>query len=366
MADTDAQMADPSTALSEWQNALANALTAAAAWKQDLARAVAPFQTADDPAGPGLDDALTDAEAQLSGILDKLDHACRTLMERYETIMSGQTGDDLKRLQWQRAEQARTHRTQQAKLSDDGQAAIVAARAAAARALFEAATQEWDQPRACRSCGAPIVVGAVWEPTTFTCGSCGEKTTYEPAPSTERFYDGPSLEAICAEQALDDWRAMRDAERQYNALAHPLPADFEAFEASATQWATTTARLHSELHPAWDHQRAAEATRKRASDTLGAATSSDANSARQRFAEGATVAAGGDLTKLMQWAQSHHEVAGMADLVADLAVCIHEHGDRTTAWQVIALQHHVQRETRERDAWMRERLEALDAELALR
>ena len=56
MADTDAEMADPSSALSEWQNALANALTATAAWKQDLARAVAPFQTADDPAGPGLDD----------------------------------------------------------------------------------------------------------------------------------------------------------------------------------------------------------------------------------------------------------------------------------------------------------------------
>ena len=78
------------------------------------------------------------------------------------------------------------------------------------------------------------------------------------------------------------------------------------------------------------------------------------------------MAAGGDLTKLMQWAQSHHDVAGMVDLVAELAVCIHEHGDRTTAWQVIALQHHVQREAGERDAWMRERLEALDAELALR
>ena len=126
MADTDAQMADPSTALSEWQNALADALAATAAWKQDLARAVAPFQTADDPAGPGLDDALTDAEAQLSEILNKLEIACQTLMESYETTMSGQTGDDLKRLQWQRAEQARTHRIQQAKLSDDGQAAVVA------------------------------------------------------------------------------------------------------------------------------------------------------------------------------------------------------------------------------------------------
>ncbi|HCH63294.1 MAG TPA: hypothetical protein DFR83_10845 [Deltaproteobacteria bacterium] len=366
MAETDAPMADPSNALSEWQNALADARTALAAWKQDVERAVAPFQAAEDPAGPGLDDAVTDAEVQLSQILGHFQRAYSTLMTSYEGAVAAQTGDARQRLEWQRAEQARTHRTQHAQIFDEGQVTIVTAQASAARALFDAATREWNQPRDCRSCGDVIVVGAVWRPTTFTCGSCGDKNTYEPAPATERFYDGPSLNAICAEQALSEWRTLRDAQRRYQSLAHPLPADFEMFQEAAQEWAQAQARLHGELHPAWDDDMVVRETEKRAADALGEAASSDAAATRQRFAEGANVAAGGDLTKLMQWAQSHPETAGMADLVSQLAVCIHEHGDRTVAWQVIALQHHVQRETQDRDDWMRDRLAALDSALALR
>jgi hypothetical protein len=363
---SEAAPADTSHALADWQTALARARDAFAAWKQDLQRSVGPFQTPEDPSGPGLDDAITDAEAQLTAILDGLRVAHRKLMATYDTAVAGQPAEAVQRLEWQRAEQTRTLRTQEAQIGDEGQAIITAALAAAARALFEAATREWNQPRACRSCRTPIVVGAVWQPTTFTCEQCGEKTTFEPAPLTERFYDGSSLDAICSEHALDAWRELRTVQRRYDALRHPLPADFDTFLVAARTWAAAHADLYGELHPAWSAADVAEATEKRAQDAVGEAGSADAAAARDRFAAGSTVAAGGDLGKLMQWAQEHTSAEGMADLVAELSVCVHEHGDRTTAWQVIALQHHVQRVAQDRDTWMRGRLAELDSELRLR
>ncbi len=366
MAETDAPVADTSHALNAWQDALAHARSDFAAWKQDLSRAVAPFQTPDDPAGPGLDDAVVDAAADLSKVLDNLKAAHAELMEAYDGAIIGQTSETSQRLEWQRAEQTRTLRTQDAQMSDEAQATLVAARAAAARVLFVGATREWNRPRPCRTCSTPIVVGAVWQPTTFTCGECGEKTTFEPAPLTERFYDGPSLEDICAEHALDQWRALRTAQRRYNALSHPLPTDFEALHAAATAWATAQAELHGELHPAWDDDRVARAIVDWTREAIGEADAQEATAVRARFAEGSTVAAGGDLAALMQWAQTNSEASPLTELVSQLAVCVHEHGDRTTAWQVIALQHHVQRITQDRDSWMRDRLTGLDTALRLR
>ena len=363
---SDAAPADTSHALAAWQDALARARDAFAAWKQDLDRAVAPFQSGESPAGEGLDDAVTDAETTLSGVLDGLRIAHRKLMAAYDAGVAGQSPETVQRLEWQRAEQTRTLRSQESQMSDEGQEALTRAQATAARALFEAASREWNQPRGCRACGAPIVVGAVWQPTTFTCGSCGEKTTFEAAPLTEGFYTGHSLETICAEHALDAWRGLRAAQRRYDGFAHPLPEDFDAFEAAARTWSATHADLYGELHPAWTADQVAAATDRRTSHALADAGSEDAAAGRARFAEGAAVAAGGDLGKLMQWAQTHAPGPEMADLVERLAVCVHEHGDRTTAWQVIALQHHVQRVAQDRDTWMRDRLAQLDADLRLR
>jgi hypothetical protein len=366
MAETDAAVADTSHALNSWQDALARARSDVAAWKQDLGRAVAPFQTTEEPAGPGLDDALTDAEAELSKRLETLETAHAELMAAYDSAVTDQASEAAQRLEWQRSEQTRTLRSQTAQMADEGLSLLVAARAAAGRALFEAATREWNQPRPCRTCSTPVIVGAVWQPTTFTCDDCGEKTTYEPAPLTERFYDGPSLDAICAEQALEQWRALRTAQRRYTSIAHPLPTDFDAFRAAATAWATTQAELHGELHPAWDSDRVAQAVTDRTREAVGDADDAEATAVRDRFAEGSTVAAGGDLAQLMVWAQENCHATPMTELVSQLAICVHEHGDRTTAWQVIALQHHVQQISEDRDSWMRDRLTELDTALRLR
>lgn len=363
---SDASSADTSRALAAWQDALARARDAFTAWKQDLDPALAAFCTADDPAGPGLDDAVTQAEIALSGILDGLRVAHRKLMAAYDAAVADQAPEVVQRLEWQRAEQTRTLRSQEAQMSDDGQSALTAGQAAAARALFEAASREWNQPRPCRACSAPIVVGAVWQPTTFTCAACDASTTFDAAPLTERFYSGPSLESICAEHALDAWRGLRVAQRRYQGLTHPLPADFEVFQTAATTWAAAHADLYGELHPSWGPAEVEAATTRRTQDALADAASDEAAARRATFAAGMSVAAGGDLTQLMQWAQEHASAEEVADLVAQLAVCVHEHGDRTIAWQVIALQHHVQRVAQDRDTWMRDRLAELDAELRLR
>jgi hypothetical protein len=55
-----------------------------------------------------------------------------------------------------------------------------------------------------------------------------------------------------------------------------------------------------------------------------------------------------------------------AELVGQLVSCLHEHGDRAEAWQILALEHHVAQVAEDRDAWMRRRLGDLDDALATR
>ena len=111
-----------------------------------------------------------------------------------------------------------------------------------------------------------------------------------------------------------------------------------------------------------------KAAQRRTSEALGSAGTDQAKSARTRFTKGATMAAGGDQAALMRWAQSEARSIGvdLGELVSQLAVSVHEHGNRNIAWLVIALQHHVQRVPQDRDSWMRERLATLDAQLRLR
>ncbi len=359
--------ADVTRALASWQDALARARDDFASWKQDTDAAIEAFRTGDDPGGAGLDEAVLEAETKLSAITGRLEQAHRSLMTAYDTAVADESADTIQRMEWQRAEQTRSRHTLRHQIDDDAQVTLTAGQAAVARSLFEAASREWNQPHPCRKCGAPIVVGAVWRPTTFTC-ECGEKTTVNPAPLTARFYTDHSLENICAEHALDSWRGLRTALRRYQTLACPVEADFTPLRTAANNWAKTHSDLYGELHPAWGKAKVEQATTRRTIEALGTAASDEARASRARFTEGATVAAGQDQAALMKWAQTEAPAAGtdMGGLVAQLAVSVHEHGDRNLAWQVIALQHHVQRIAQDRDSWMRDRLAALDADLRLR
>ena len=359
--------ADVTRALASWQDALARARDDFASWTQDTDAALDAFRTGDDPGGAGLNEAVMEGEAKLSAITGRLDQAHRSLMTAYDTAVVDQPADAVQRMEWQRAEQTRSRHTLRHQIDDDAQATLIAGQAAIARALFEAASAEWNQPRPCRKCDAPIVVGAVWRPTTFTC-ECGEKTTADPAPLTARFYSDHSLESICSEHALDSWRRLRAAMRRYQTQARPVDADFAPLQTAASEWAKTHTDLYGELHPAWDKSQVEQATARRTTQALGSAGSEEEKATRARFTQGATVAAGQDQAALMKWAQTEAHAAGtdMSGLVAQLAVSVHEHGDRNLAWQVIALQHHVQRVAQDRDSWMRDRLAALDADLRLR
>ena len=359
--------ADVTRALASWQDALARARDDFASWKQDTEAALDAFRSGDDPGGAGLDEAVLEAESKLSAITGRLEQAHRALMAAYDSAVVDQAPDTVQRLEWQRAEQTRSRHSLRNQIDDDAQATLISGQASVARALFEAASKEWNQPRPCRACGTPIVVGAVWRPTTFTC-ECGEKTTVDAAPLTARFYGDHSLESICSEHALDAWRGLRAAMRRYRSLAHPVDEDFAPLHTAAHTWAKAHADLYGELHPAWQAEQVSAATDRRTADALGDANSDTAQAARASFTQGATMAAGGDQAALMRWAQTEAQAAGtdMGELVAQLAVSVHEHGDRNIAWQVIALQHHVHRVAQDRDGWMRDRLAALDAAVRLR
>ena len=358
-------MAEPSSevsrALDAWQDALARARDDFARWKQHTESSLAGFASGADPAGAGYDDALIQAESALTSLRGQLQAAYRSLATAYTAALSAAPPETAQRLAWQQSEQSRTLRTMDAQLNDDGQATLTAAQAAVSRALFEAASHEWNQPRPCPSCGEPVVVGAVWQATTFTCASCGTQATHGPAPLTDRFYGGDALEAICAEQALDAWRALQVARRRYDALLHPLPADHEPVATAATTWASELCSLWGELHPAWDPASVEQHTAARTRAALADTDDEAARARRQRFQAGVDVAATGDLGRIMQWAQDEVGPDEMPALVAELTECVHEHGDRTAAWQVIALQHHVQQVAQDRDTWMRDRLAELDA-----
>ena len=361
-------MADVNSALASWQDALARSHDDFASWKQDTSAALDAFRTGDDPGGAGLDEAVQEARVRLSAITGRLDEAHKALMTTYDAAIVDLEADATQLMEWQRAEQTRSRHSLRHQIDDDGEATLIAGQAAVARALYEAAREEWNQPRTCRTCGAPIVVGAVWRPTTFACTQCEAKSTVNASPLTARFYSGQSLERICSEHTIDAWRSLQAARRRYEALAHPVAGDFVPFEEAAKTWAKAHAQLHGELHPAWNDSQVSKATQRRALDALGEAGSDQARSTRARFTQGATLAAGGDQAALLQWAQKEARGNGiqLGELVEQLAVSVHEHGDRNTAWLVIALQHHVQRVSQDRDSWMRERLGSLDAQLRLR
>ncbi len=358
--------ADLTRPLATWQDALARARDDFGAWKQDTENALRPLAANRDESDDAVDTAVTSAESSLSAIRHALSTAHTALLAAADAAATGQDADTVLQIDWRRTETIREWRQTDDQLADDGESLLVTLQAVIARALFEAASKEWNQPRPCRGCGGPVIVGAVWRPTTFTCDTCSQRTTFDAAPLTARFYGGHSLESICAEHAMDAWRSLRAAQRQFSRIAFPVPSDFEAFAQAARTWATVLCDLWNELDPHTTPERHLAAVKRRTEEALGESNSDAQQKLRARFAEGSTVAAGGDLGRLLTWATEQVGAENVAAFVSELAVSVHEHGDRTTAWQVIALEHHLQRIAEDRDSWMRTRLGALDSNLRLR
>ncbi len=309
------------------------------------------------------------AESGFASLRHRLDQARSAFEGSFEAAMAQSAGDERRRLRWQRAELRKAAAALSRQVEERSQELLTKRQADAARALFERASDEWNEPRDCPSCGAEVPVGAVWRTTQFTCARCGTVSPFGPAPQTARFYEGPSLDHIGAEHALPQWRALHEALRAYGMLRHPTTEDFEGPAAAAAAWARAGAELQGQLHPAWDAARVDEVAAARAADALGGLVQPDAVRIRALFSTGLELARSGDLARVMAWLRDQPGEPRARDpreLVGALVVCVHEHGHRSEAWQMLALQHHVQQIAQDRDTWMRDQLTELDEDLRTR
>lgn len=308
--------------------------------------------------------AIIEAETKLATLRRDLDAARGDMEHAFGQALLGTQAEAARSLRWQRFELRKQGVALARSLEERSQRLLVGKQAELARRLFERASEEWNEPRPCRSCGAAIVVGGVWQPTNFTCDACGTVTTVHPAPQTASFYQDGHLAQICAEAALDEWVALQAALDAFRKIAHPTTDDFAPVEAAAQTWARAQHELRGKLDPTWDDADVASAAARSAREALADLGDPEPTDERAAMAAGSAVAATGDLGAVLTWARERGD--DPAPHVAALAVCLHEHDQRGPAWQVLALQHHVQRVAEDRDAWMRGELARLDEDLRTR
>lgn len=359
-----AHAADLATAAQTWQDGLASLSAALDQALAEIGERLDAHIAAGEAGADPFETELIAAETRLAGLRRELDAARGDLEHAYTNALEAASGEAARAMRWQRFEQRKSGLALSKRMVEEGQACLVRRQAAAARALFERASEEWNEPRDCRACGAQIVVGGVWEPTNFTCDACGVVTTVHPARQTQAFYANGHLNSICAEAAFDQWVALQNALATFRKLRHPTPADFQPVEAAAATWASAVNTLRGELDPTWTGTEVAAQTAADARDALAELGDDDAQSRRVTMEDGARIAQSGDLGEVLTWARTLED--DPAGPVAQLAVCVHEHEDRGVAWQVLALQHHVQRITDDRDTWMRDKLAELDEDLRTR
>lgn len=267
---------------------------------------------------------------------------------RWRVAEARKSGEDLARSFEQRADQV-----------------LVRTRAAAARAQFARAADEWSAPRACGECGQHYQVGGLVAPAHFRCGSCGAVRLEQPGPHTLVWTaaDGP-VDAICDEACAADRAAVDAARHTFWSIHEPTAEDHAAFASAARTAALRWLDQAHRLRPQMTEAEVEAQVQARLDHDLGESTQTLSAGARRRRSAGVALAKAGDINALLDHLQrSEGEPAALA---AQLVACLHEHGLRAEAWQVLALEHHLAQVDEDRDAWMRRRLGELDDALATR
>jgi len=313
-------------------------------------------------------EALGDLDRQVDALEDELDAGWRAASAAFEQAMSAaeRAGDpdEVRRLRWQRAGERRRADGIRQELAHAARRVAIEARADAARALHAEAASGWLEPRSCGGCGAPLEVGAVFSPTEFLCRHCGERTRVEPTAETERYLADGAVDALADEAALDDLVELEKARRRYTAWLHPINDDFAAFEAVTRQTWTRWADALAPLHPGWDDARARREAARRIDETLAPWRSDAARERRELVSAGSALLRDGKQREALDLA--HAQPGGAGRLLEDLSASLHEHEDRTAAWQCLALVHHASRVPDDREGWMRRRISELDEALRTR
>lgn len=307
---------------------------------------------------------VDNSERRLGELRRGLEDAWSPLERAVQVALEAAEGDPQqgRRLQYQLAEQRKRRDQLLVYMGREGRALMAARRSDAARALFAQARLEWAQARPCGRCGAEIQVGAVAEPTDFTCAACGHTAPFGPGAATARYV--ATLDALCDEQTLEAWSAYQEARRTFDGYAWPTESDFDVLETAARTWLREWVGVRKRLLPLGEALDAEAEVERRVGPELRAVNGDTARAERTRMGDAMKLAAAGDMAGVLELAES----VGVepAEFVGRLCRCLHEHGNRDAAWQSLALLHHVTGESAERNAWMQQRLMALDDQLRTR
>ncbi len=267
-----------------------------------------------------------------------------------------------RRLRYQQAEQ-RARRDQVLQyIHKEGRTLMAARRADAARVLHTAASLEWGRTRPCPRCGAGVEVGAVATPTDFACAGCGHVAAFGPGPATTRYLE--ALAAIADEQTLEHQVALDEARRTFRGYAHPTEGDFEVLTSAARAWLDAWTGVVQDLHPQLPAADRDAEKERRLKEALREHQSEGAVARRRQMGLAMRHAAAGERAEVLQLASDDPRDPGA--FLDDLCTCLHEHGNRDAAWQMLALLHHVRQEQAERNGWMQQRLMSLDDQLRTR
>lgn len=338
-ADFDAELArleaslDEAAARAGWEEFTAAHANAAAA----LAQRAAKLRARWEGTGPVLE------EAVITHSVNSARHL------RWRVAEARKTGEALARSFDQRADQV-----------------LVRARAAAARALFLRAAEEWSAARACGECGQPYQVGGLSAPAAFRCPSCGAVRLEQPGPETLTWLaEGGAIDAVCDEACATDRGAVEEARHSFWSIHEPTVEDHATFSTVARTAALRWLDQAQRLRPGMTEAEVEARLQRKLDEALAESTHSLAAEARRRRSRGVQLAKAGDVPALLDWLQRGGE-GPPAERAAQLVACLHEHGLRAEAWQALALEHHLSAEAEDRDAWMRRRLGELDDALATR
>jgi hypothetical protein len=307
---------------------------------------------------------VENAERRLGELRRGLEDAWSPLERSVQAALEAAGGDAQqgRRLQYQLAEQRKRRDQLLVYMAREGRALLAARRSDAARALFAQARLEWSQPRPCGRCGAPVDVGAVAEPTDFACVACGHTAPFGPGAATARYI--AALDAVCDEQTLESWSAYQEARRTFDGYSWPTESDFDVVETAARTWLSEWVAVRSRLLPLGEELDKDAEIERRIGPELRAVNGDAARVERTRMGAAMKLAAAGDMAAVLDLAASEGLEPG--EFVGRLCGCLHEHGNRDAAWQSLALLHHVTGESAERNAWMQQRLMALDDQLRTR
>jgi hypothetical protein len=297
--------------------------------------------------------------SRFHGVTDKIDGAVEKLEQEWDEAVENLNIDDERQQRILRAMW-----NQMRKRSDgfkdelEKKHTVFAVRKNAewARMLYDAAMQEWNQPRTCPSCGAQIEVQVKYQASNVACPYCKAVNEIQVGPATGMYFAGAGAYALAEEANLQAYLTMADTEHWYNGLRRPTERDREhLLQVTRAYWTGYYTTL-KQLNPGF-----VEEIPKAAEAKLAHYAQWDKKSdqkERSIYGNIVQLVASRDQAKVQQYVQS----LPSSDFSMDEAVyAVHERGDRDGTVMLLRMKHKMEDVDEPIDAWVQSELADLDA-----